>query len=103
MPSATDRPFAYARRIQMSEQSKAEFRKKKWTRRFVEYDRDVQILRTAQWQFRLYGSGQRALYDIEKDPAEQNDLASHRPEIAEELHGKLEDFLAQASAPVPGA
>jgi len=82
----------------MDERGKVEFRKKKWTRRFLMHDRDVQILRTAQWQFRLYGNGERALYDIERDAAEHNDISSHRPEITDELHAQLEDFLAQVSA-----
>ena len=96
-PSPVDRTFAYSRRTQMDERGKAKFRRKKWTSHFLRYDRDVQILRTAQWQFRLYGNGERALYDTEIDPAEHNDMSSHRPEITDELHAKLEDFLAQAS------
>ena len=96
-PSPVDRTFAYSRRTQMSKRGKAEFRRKKLTSHFLRYDRDVQILRTAQWQFRLYGNRERALYDIETDPAEHNDMSSRRPEITDELHGKLEDFLAQAS------
>ena len=97
-PSPADRAFAYTRRTQMDERGKVQFRKRKWTRRFLRHDRDVQILRTAQWQFRLYGNGERALYDVEGDPAEHNDMSSHRPEITDELHAQLEAFLAQASA-----
>ena len=97
-PSPADRAFAYTRRTQMNERGKVQFRKRKWTRRFLRHDRDVQILRTAQWQFRLYGNGERALYDIEKDPAEENEVSAQHPDIADELHAQLEAFLAQASA-----
>jgi len=96
-PSPVDRTFAYSRRTQMSKQGKVKFRRKKLTSHFLRYDRDVQILRTAQWQFRFYGNGERALYDIERDPAEENEVSAHNPGIMDEFHGKLEDFLAQAS------
>ncbi len=101
-PSPADRAFAYTRRTQMDERGKVQFRKRKWARRFLRHDRDVHILRTAQWQFRLYDNGARALYDVEGDPAEENEVSAQHPDILDELHGKLEDFLAGHQAAVEG-
>ncbi len=101
-PSPNDRPFAYAHRRQQGEKRREQFRKNRWARRFLQYDQDVHVLRTQQWEFKLYGDGERALYEIEKDLAEEHDLAEQRPDVADQLQQTLEDFLAQAhSAPSP--
>jgi hypothetical protein len=39
------------------------------------------------------------LYDLSADPAEQQDLATQRPEVAVELRRRLEDRLAVLETP----
>ncbi len=103
--SPHDRPFAYAQRGRGSPEKRPEqHRKKKWVRRFLErgYDRHIQLLRTPRWEFKLYGNGDRALYEIERDPAEQDNIAEQKSDIVDELERMLADFVAQAS-PVPSS
>ena len=68
----------------------------KWAQRFMKYDDDVEVLRTSKWQFRRYGTGRCALYDMALDRAETNEISAARPEIVEELQATLDQFLAQA-------
>ncbi len=94
--SPADRHFAYARRRQADSGGKRAMAGEKWAQRFMKYDDDVEVLRTSKWQFRQYGTGRCALYDMALDPAETNEISAARPEIVEELQATLDQFLAQA-------
>ncbi len=106
VPSPNDRPFAYARRRRQRQLPArrwlGSFDTRKWARQLDRYNRDIDLLRTRHYQFRQYGNGEVALYNAEKDPTEQHNVAKARPQITEQLRQTLEDFLAQVhSAPSP--
>lgn len=105
-PSPNDRPFAYARRRRQRQLPARRwlgpFDTRKWAWQLDRYNRDIDLLRTRHYQFRQYGNGEVALYNAEKDPTEQHNVAKARPQITEQLRQTLEDFLAQAHpAPSP--
>ena len=97
-PSAQDPNMAYARRRQRSERERQQYRTKKWFRWVMKHDRGIDLLRTPEFEFKLYDNGERSLYEIEKDRAEEHNIAHDRPDVADELQGMLEEFLAQAAS-----
>lgn len=50
---------------------------------------------------KFYEEGDVHLYDLSKDLGEQNDLAGSMSERAQELHGKLNDYLSSVDAKIP--
>ncbi|MET0153129.1 MAG: hypothetical protein ABW298_11045, partial [Candidatus Binatia bacterium] len=46
-----------------------------------------------EWKFLFDAKGRRSLYNLADDPAENEDLASRRPEIAEQLAERLRSLL----------
>ena|ERR1041384_1169244 len=50
---------------------------------------------------RTYESGERKLFDLEKDVAERNDLAKQMPQKVSELDQRLTDYLKAVNAQLP--
>ncbi len=48
-----------------------------------------------------FETGRIELYDLDVDPGETRDLTEERPELAEELHGRLRRWRAEVDAPMP--
>lgn len=53
------------------------------------YDRGIRSIRTSSWKFIEGTDETEELYHIESDPSEEENLINRRPEIANELRGKL--------------
>ena len=96
VPSPKDRPFAYARRHQTDGRGRAILARKPWGARFLQYDEEVEVLRTDRWQFRRYGDGRTALYDMDRDVGEMHDVAAGWPIVVRELQSSLQQFVAEA-------
>ena len=60
------------------------------------------IVRSANWKLIRYWEDQRMeLYDLAKDPGEQNQLSKHHPEQAAELNALLDTWLTEVGAELP--
>lgn len=73
---------------------------------FPHYDKDPQgpasaILLGDHKLIRVYTTGQRKLFDLSKDIAESNDLASQMPNKVTELDQRLTDYLKTVNAQMP--
>jgi len=89
------RKFAYAERRESSPPRREQLRKMKWRLPFLSHDRDAQLIRTDEWEFIVYGNGERALYRIEQDPREEYNLIGNEKETADSLQRTLEEFVLQ--------
>lgn len=49
----------------------------------------------------FYETGESRLFDLKKDLAETNDLSRTEPEVAADLKGRLESYLAEVGAAMP--
>jgi arylsulfatase A-like enzyme len=62
----------------------------------------VGAIRVGHWKLLEYfEDGRLELYDLERDPGEQADLASRRPEVAAEMHQRLIEWRAEVKAQMP--
>jgi len=73
---------------------------------FPHYDKDAQgpasaLLLGEYKLIRVYETGQRKLFDLSKDIAERNDLASQMPAMVTELNQRLTDYLKAVNAQLP--
>lgn len=59
--------------------------------------------RDGKWKLHQMSSENYALYDLEADPAETNDLATQMPEVVEELSAKLKEWQCSAEVSLTGA
>ncbi|HET8735973.1 MAG TPA: sulfatase [Pricia sp.] len=60
------------------------------------------MVREDQWKLiHYYEDGRQELYDLEADPAEQNDVFSEHPEVAERLGDLLQAYLEKTEAYMP--
>jgi arylsulfatase A-like enzyme len=61
-------------------------------------------MRSGDWKLIHYWEdGRDALYNLAEDVGEQNDLAGKNPEKAGELRSRLDRWLADVGAVIPGA
>lgn len=58
-------------------------------------------LRTPEWKYILSSDAEDELYRLSTDPGERKTLIGTDPERASELRGRVEEWLAEASAPLP--
>ena len=64
--------------------------------------RPSSIIRLGQWKLiHYYEENTQVLYDLEKDMEEQNDLADEYPEVKEQLHQQLFEYLKLVNARFP--
>ncbi|MBV6652485.1 MAG: sulfatase [Mameliella sp.] len=64
--------------------------------------RPSSIIRLGQWKLiHYYEENTQVLYDLEKDIEEQNDLADEYPEVKEQLHQQLFEYLKLVNARFP--
>ena len=62
----------------------------------------VSAIRTRQWKLLQYFEDNHLeLYDLDRDPAEQHDLASQRPDVARDLLARLEQWRTSVGARLP--
>lgn len=60
------------------------------------------VIREGKWKLHYYYENQDVLlFDLERDVAEQHNLSAQYPQKADELKGKLSDWLSQMKAPIP--
>lgn len=60
------------------------------------------IIRQGPWKLIMYWEDDSIeLYNLDRDPYEQNEVGSENPEIRNELAGKLKSYLAQNNAGMP--
>lgn len=60
------------------------------------------MVREGPWKLiHYYEEGQQELYNLEVDPAEQTDVSSENPEVAERLSDLLQAFLEETNANMP--
>lgn len=52
------------------------------------------------WKLLRYPDRPAELYDLSKDPGEQNDLASEHPELVRELYKKLFEWELRLDRPI---
>jgi arylsulfatase A-like enzyme len=60
---------------------------------------DWRGLVTGRWKYAFYESGHELLFDLKKDPYEQNNLAAAAPSTCAELRGSLLKMLADTREP----
>jgi len=60
---------------------------------------DWRGLVTRRWKYAFYESGHELLFDLEKDPYEQSNLATSAPSTCAELRGRLLKILADTREP----
>ena len=58
---------------------------------FIYVDKDLRAVRSGKWKLNVHN---RALYNLEADIGEQNNLYSQYPEIVEELTGYIQEAIA---------
>jgi len=58
------------------------------------------LVQSPEWSFMLWGNGEwRALYDLEADPRQLNNVIDRHPEVAEEMLVAFEEFANQQRRP----
>jgi arylsulfatase A-like enzyme len=66
------------------------------------YDRGMRVLFDGNWKLIKTSRGEKYLYDLSRDPSEQNDLAAAEPErvaeLAKRLEAKLSTMVAKADS-----
>jgi len=68
----------------------------------VSKTRPVSAIRVGDWKLlSFYESGKRELYDLSKDPGEQQDLSESQPKRTAQLGGKLKQMLQEMEARFP--
>jgi arylsulfatase A-like enzyme len=67
----------------------------------TEIDRPMRMLRTPTHKLVWRGGGRVELFDVERDPGEENDLAAGLPELTGELHALLDAWTAENRAEGP--
>jgi len=61
---------------------------------------ETPVIRTHKWAYAPLGEkGAPELYDVEKDPVMETDVAADHPEVANELHDKFFAWLDEIGAP----
>ena len=58
------------------------------------------VVYTDTWAYAPIGAmGERELYDLTKDPNAETDVAGNHPDVCDDLHAKLVDWLREMDAP----
>jgi len=58
------------------------------------------VVYTTQWAYAPIGmEGARELFDLDADPYAENNIAPDHPDLVQELHQKLLDWLREIDAP----
>jgi arylsulfatase A-like enzyme len=66
------------------------------------YSNGAEAIRDERYKYiEFYNDGRKELYDLEMDPGERQNLLDQKPEVAEELKEKMDDWLEQINASMP--
>jgi arylsulfatase A-like enzyme len=70
----------------------------------VEPARPQSVIRDGDWKlFEFLEDGRLELYNLRGDLGERNDVSAEKPEIARELHRKLDDWRVATKVQMPRA
>ncbi len=93
--------LAFSEKKRLSSSRRDEFESNRWHRPFLHEDRDAWLVRTDRWEFIAYDDGSCALYDIERDPREEDDLAARECETVRTFSRVLDEFRGKRGARWP--